>query len=108
LKLLVAEALRLLDRRALLGVGGDQGWLWLQAVQLASDLARPLHLASVDLDRRHGVAWKAEAAQHTLGDHWHQIGALVGDALGLEHKPRRHRRMGTGNDVEPRLHGEPS
>ena len=60
LQLLVAEALGLLDRGALLGVGGEERRLGPQPVELAGDLARALDLVAVDLQRRHGDAGEAE------------------------------------------------
>ena len=47
-------------------------------------------------------AGEADRAQRELGDHRQQVGALVGDALVLEHQPRGDRRVRGGDDVEAR------
>ena len=59
LKVLVAPRLGRLDLRAGRRIGGEEGRVGLNAVELTGDLARALDLAIVELERRHRDAVEA-------------------------------------------------
>jgi hypothetical protein len=108
LQVIVRPALGLLDLGPELGTVWKQRRLGPEAVEGPGDLARALDPLAVELQRRHRDTRKAHRAQRCLGDHGHQIDALVLDSLAVEHHRRRPRRMGGGDHVELRGHGADS
>ena len=79
---------------------GIEGRVGAQPIELFRDRPRACELALADRQRRHGVRRKPHRLQGRAGDHRHQVDALVGNALELEHPPHRHRRVGAGNHVQ--------
>ena len=67
----------------------------------------PWTLRPVELQRRHRDAGETRDPQAPLRDHRHQVDALEGDPLGVEHHRRRARRMRGGDHVELRVHRLP-
>ncbi len=102
---LVPPGLRLLDLGPGIGVGGEERRVGRDPVELASDLPAALDPAAVDPQRRHRHSGESSGAEDRLREHRDEVDPRVGDALALEHQPRRPAGMGSGDREQASLHG---